>query len=94
MAQCWKFCFRGIFVLSALLLTGCQAAEHSPTVDVLGSYLPAWIVCILLGLALTIISRHIFIILKLHSHLRPVLLVYLCLMICYTHIIWLLFFRN
>ena len=80
--------------LPALLLTGCQAAEHSPTVDVLGSYFPAWIVCIVLGLALTIITRHIFIIVKLHSHLRPVLLVYLCLMICFTLAIWLLFFRN
>jgi hypothetical protein len=80
--------------LAPLLLTGCQAAGHSPTVDVLGSYFPAWIVCIVLGLALTIITRHIFIILRLHSHLRPALLVYLCLMICFTLAIWLLFFRN
>ena len=93
MARCGKFCLKAIFPLPALLLSGCQA-EHSPTVDVLGSYFPAWIICIVLGLALTIITRHIFIILKLHAHLRPALLVYLCLMICFTLAIWLLFFRN
>jgi hypothetical protein len=77
-----------------LLLTGCQAAEHAPSLDVLGSYFPAWIVCIVLGLALTVISRHIFIIIKIHDHLRPVVLVYLCLMAGYTLSLWLLLFRN
>jgi hypothetical protein len=80
--------------LPALLLAGCRESEHSPTVDVLGSYFPAWIVCIVIGLALTIITRQVLIILKVHTHLRPVALVYLCLMIGYTLSVWLLFFKN
>ncbi|HEV2695110.1 MAG TPA: YtcA family lipoprotein [Verrucomicrobiae bacterium] len=92
-ADC-KFYFKAIFVLPALLLSGCSAADHAPTVDVLGSYFPAWIVCIVIGLALTLITRQLFIGFKLHPHIRPVAIVYPCLMIFYTLAIWLLFFKN
>jgi hypothetical protein len=80
-------------VLGGLLLTGCHST-HSPTVDVLGSYFPAWIICIVTGLVLTIITRQFLIALKLDQHLRPAPLVYLCLMTCFTLLIWLIFFKN
>ena len=86
--------FRLLFPLACLLLTGCHANAHSPTLDVVGSYFPAWVVCIVVGLALTLITRQLFIGLKIDAHLRPVLLVYLCLMIFYTLGTWLLFFQN
>jgi hypothetical protein len=83
-----------ILSLAGLMLAGCQADAHSPTLDVLGSYFPAWIVCMVIGLALTLITRLILIGLKMNAHLRPIVLVYLCLMIFYTLSIWLLFFQN
>jgi hypothetical protein len=85
---------RFLFPLAGLLLAGCHADAHSPTLDVLGSYFPAWVVCIVIGLALTLITRQIFIGFKINAHLRPVVMVYLCLMIFYTLGIWLLFFQN
>ena len=94
MARCWKSSFRAIRLLPVLLLAGCGADDHAPTVDVLGSYFPAWIVCIVLGLVLTLITRQVLIGFKLHAHLRPVALVYLCLMIFYTLAIWLIVFKN
>ena len=47
-----------------VLLVLCFAAvrlfgHHSPTVDILGSYFPAWMVCILSGLALTLLAHWI-----------------------------------
>jgi len=83
-----------ILPLTGLMLAGCQAGAHSPTVDVLGSYFPAWVVCIVIGLALTLVTRQIFIGLKVDAHLRPAPLIYLCLMIFYTLSFWLLFFQN
>lgn len=82
------------FISSALGLSGCRTNAHAPTVDVLGSYFPAWIICILAGLALTLFMRLILISLKLNTHLRPAPLVYLCLMILFTLAVWLLFFKN
>lgn len=83
-----------ISALAALLLSGCGTNAHAPTVDILGSYFPAWIVCIVLGLVLTLITRQIFIGLKLDTHLYPIALVYFCLMIAFTLAIWLLIFKN
>ena len=67
---------------------------HSPTLDVLGSYFPAWMVCIILGLALTFISRQLLIGLKLNVHLRPAGLVYVCMMILWTMAVWLVCFKT
>ena len=67
---------------------------HSPTVDVLGSYFPAWMVCIVAGLILTVIVRQLLIGIKLNSHLRPALLVYVCMTILWTMAVWLVFFKT
>ena len=75
----------------ALLLAGCA---HSPTLDVLGSYFPAWMVCIVLGLVLTVIARQLLIAFKLNAHLRPAGLVYVCLTVLWTLVVWLVWFKN
>ena len=83
------------FLLVALLSAGCRSGgAHSPTLDVLGSYFPAWIVCIILGLVLTIVARQILIGLKLNAHLRPAPLVYFCMMVLWTLAVWLVCFKN
>jgi hypothetical protein len=78
-------------ILPALLLAGCA---HSPTLDVLGSYFPAWIVCIVIGLVLTVITRQLLIGFKLNVHLRLAGLVYLCMTVLWTLAAWLLCFKN
>lgn len=84
-----------LFVLSVgLMLTGCGVNDHSPTVDILGSYFPAWIICIVLGLALTLITRQVLIGLKLSTHLHPAPLVYICMLVFFTLTLWLVFFQN
>jgi hypothetical protein len=83
-----------LLLTASLLLTGCRADDHAPTIDIVGSYFPSWIICIVIGLVLTLITRQILIGLKLNSHLRPIALVYLCLTGAYTLSVWLLFFQN
>ena len=86
---------RFIFIVTPIvLLTGCQSEGHSPTVDVLGSYFPAWMVCIIIGLMITLILRQVFIGLKLDSYLRPAALIYPSLAIFFTLAVWLMFFKN
>lgn len=78
----------------ALMLTGCGTDDHSPTVDILGSYFPAWLICIVLGLALTLITRQILIGLKLNTNLFSAPLFYICTLVFFTLILWLAFFQN
>ena len=80
---------------AALLLSGCRPVDaHSPTLDVLGSYFPAWMMCIILGIFLTLISRQILIGLKLNAHLRLPAIVYPCMTILWTLVVWLVCFKN
>jgi hypothetical protein len=83
-----------ICLAMGLALSGCSVDDHSPTVDILGSYFPAWIICIVLGLALTLIARQILIGLKVNTHLYPAPLVYISMLVCFTLALWLSFFRN
>jgi hypothetical protein len=69
-------------------------SQHSPTVDVLGSYFPAWMVCILSGLALTLIAHWIVQVGKLKPYLGPAPLIYSSLMIIFTFATWILFYQN
>ena len=69
-------------------------SAHSPTLDVLGSYFPAWMACIVLGLVLTLIARQVLIGLKLNVHLRLAGLVYFCMTVLWTLAVWLVYFKN
>ena len=76
-------------------VSGCgRAGFHSPAIDVLGSYFPAWMICMLIGLALTLIARLLLAALKLDTWLRPAPLIYPCLMVVFTMAVWLAFFQN
>lgn len=70
------------------------AAAHSPSIDVLGSYFPAWLLCIVAGVVLTIVARLLFMAWKLDPHLRPKPIVYPCLTAVFAMTVWLIFFQN
>jgi hypothetical protein len=88
--------FVGIAV--ALLVISFLAVQsfshHSPTVDILGSYFPAWMVCIISGLTLTLVAHWIVQICHLKPYLGPAPLIYSCLMIIFTFATWILFYQN
>ena len=74
---------------AALLAAGCSRA---PTFNLLGSFFPAWILCGLIGIALTVIVRLLFVRWDFEKYLTPMILVYPCLAAFFTFTIWLIFF--
>jgi hypothetical protein len=85
----------GGFVLLVLLFGASRfLGYHSLTVDVLGSYFPAWMVCILSGLALTLIAHWVVELRNLKPYFGPAPLIYSCLMIIFTFATWILFYQN
>jgi len=84
----------GLIPLLLVTVAGCGRPGHSPSLDVLGSYFPAWMVCIVIGLALTFIGRLLLVAFKLDAYVRPAAIVYPCLMTLFTMAVWLLFFQN
>ena len=70
-----------------LVLTSCSRA---PSFDIFGSFFPAWLFCVLLGLLLTAATRQVFV--RVHVVLAVPVLTYPCLTAMFTFAIWLLFF--
>ena len=73
----------------ALVGAGCD-----PTLNVEGSFFPAWIVSMVIGLALTLVVRYVFAVARLEPHLGPLLLIYPSLGLLLTLLTWLVLYRT
>jgi hypothetical protein len=89
-----KFAAFGVAAVVLWLVAVRISSHHSPTVDVLGSYFPAWMVCIISGLTLTLIAHWIVQVGNLKPYLGPAPLIYSSLMIIFTFATWILFYQN
>ena len=69
------------------LFAGCTRA---PTFDIVGSFFPAWLVCLIIGILLTALARWLL----LRGQLVVVwpILVYPSLAALFTFLLWLIFF--
>ena len=74
-------------LLVAPLLAGCSRA---PSVDVLGSFFPAWLVCFLVSIVLAALVRLALLRLRVKAALP--ILVYPSLAALFTFLLWLIFF--
>ena len=91
---------RSVGIIGLLLLIGAlifvvrPVSHRSPTIDILGSYFPAWMICIVSGLTLTLVSRWIVRAYHLEAYASPAPLIYSCLTIIYTFVTWIIFYQN
>lgn len=72
-----------------LLSSGCS---REPSLNVLGSFFPAWILCGVIGIVVAVAVRLVFVRLKFEEQLLAPVLVYPCLAACFTFTVWLMFF--
>jgi hypothetical protein len=79
---------RCYLALAALFLMDCGRA---PSFDIMGSFFPAWLVCLALGLLLTVAAR--WLLLRLHVMIALPVLTYPSLTALFTFALWLTFFR-
>ena len=76
-------------VLALLPACGC-----APSVNILGSFFPAWLISIVTGVVLTVLVRQVFVATQVAPYLRPAGLVYPCLASLLTFATWLVLFGN
>lgn len=78
---------RILLLLPAALLAGCSRA---PSVEMLGSFFPAWLVCFFVAIALTALSQ----LTLSRFRVQPAypMLVYPSLAALFTFLLWLIFF--
>ena len=77
--------------MSLVLLTGCRCA---PSINLVGSFFPGWMLCMALCAIGTLVVRQIFVKNGIDGHLPLRVFIYLCLWVCTTLTSWLFFFRS
>jgi hypothetical protein len=82
-----QFVKRGLPSLTPILLASCSRA---PSIEILGSYFPAWLICITLAVLLTFLAR--WLLLRLQIPVVPPILVYPSLTALFTFVLWLVFY--
>jgi len=75
-------------VLLPCVLAGCSRA---PSFDIVGSFFPAWLICLLVGILLASLAH--WLLTRLKITLALPILVYPCLAALFTFLLWLIFFR-
>jgi len=81
--------FRPAALVPAACLSGC-----SPMWEVGGAYFPAWLICMVAGLACALAARFVLIRAGLDPWIRPRALAYPALGIFFTLLIYLIFFTR
>jgi YtcA family len=72
-----------------LLAAGCN-----PLLNVEGSFFPAWMLCLVAGVALAVAARALFVLLRLEPHLGPPILIYPSLTLLLSVLTWLMLYRS
>ena len=75
---------------ACLFCTGCGRA---PAINILGSFFPAWMICLTAGVILAFVSRVILLRYRLETEVGPLALFYPCVVVLSTCLLWLIFFR-
>jgi hypothetical protein len=76
---------------TALPVAGCN---YAPTLNLLGSYFPAWMLCAVLGIVAAVIIRQILAVAGINDYVVAPLLTYAGLAVSATLFAWLLWFGN
>ena len=78
-------------IAASVPLCGC---ERVPSIDLLGAFFPSWMLCIIVGVALTLVSRWALAAVGLEPWIGPRGLVYPALALAFALATWLIFFRG
>jgi hypothetical protein len=73
-----------------LLCTGCG---HAPAIEVIGSFFPVWMVCLILSIVLAAMLRILLLRRQLEPAVEPLAVFYPAVVIFFSCLLWLIFFR-
>jgi hypothetical protein len=80
----------GFVCAASATLTSCA---HAPSVEIVGSFFPVWMVCLTVAVILTFFAHKQLVRRKLESQVGPVALFYPSMVVSFSCLLWLLLFR-
>ena len=70
------------------------SGPHSPTLDLFGSYFPAWMLCAVVGILIAVIIRQVLVVAGIGDYVIAPLLTYAGLAVSATLLVWLVWFGH
>jgi hypothetical protein len=70
------------------------ACSYAPTMDLLGSYFPAWMLCAAVGIVAAVVIRQILAVVGINDYVVAPLLTYAGLAVSATLLVWLFWFGH
>jgi uncharacterized membrane protein YvlD (DUF360 family) len=80
-------CGGAALLFGTAVLSGCD-----PLINIAGANFPAWLLCAIIGGLLTALIRPVLAAARLEPHLGPLIVIYPCLAVLLSCIVYLLFF--
>ncbi|WP_281372375.1 YtcA family lipoprotein [Granulicella arctica] len=71
----------------------CTGCSRAPSISVIGSFFPVWMLCLLIGTVLTFVARAVLVRFRLETEVGPLALFYPCLGTLCACLLWLIFFQ-
>ena len=80
-----------IYVPAICLL--CSGCGRAPSIDIIGSFFPVWMLCLVVAIPLTFLVRAVLVRFEIETEVGPLALIYPCVVLFFTSLLWLIFFR-
>ena len=71
----------------------CAGCSRAPSIDILGTFFPAWMICLTVGVVLGGVVRFFVLKYQMEQELGPVGIFYPSVVILVSSLLWLMFFR-
>ena len=78
--------------LPCLAMIGCSGCSRAPSIEVIGSFFPAWMFCIIAALVITGLLRLELVRCGLEKQLGPLIVLYPSIAVAITCSLWLILF--
>jgi hypothetical protein len=79
-------------ILALLLVLPFAGCSHAPTFNILGSFFPSWLFCLIAGICMAALANWILAHYKVEKLIVWPVLIYPCLAACFSFLLWLIFF--
>ncbi|MGO9338132.1 MAG: YtcA family lipoprotein [Terracidiphilus sp.] len=71
----------------------CAGCAQAPSIGFMGSFFPAWLFCLTIGVIFAFVARSVLIHFRLESEVGPFALFYPSAVLFFSALLWLIFFR-
>ncbi len=82
----------GVLGVAAACLS-CAGCSHAPSVGIIGSFFPGWMICLTAGVILAFLARFVLLRYHLEAEAGPLAVFYPCVVLFFTCLLWLILFR-